>query len=197
MLGGDVCLAAIAVPQERFDNVAEQVNAHPEIAHNYERNHALNMWFVVSAEDPRRIAQVIAEIEARNRPCGSCHAEGARILCRLPRGGVKMLDAIDRRIVAATQAGCRWCAQPYRAIAEKLGLDEAEVIARLRRLLGDGAIRRIGAIPNHYALGFTANGMSVWDVADGAVADIGAEDRRARFRDALLRASAPSAAVAL
>lgn len=63
ILGGDVCLAAIAVPPERFDEVAEQVNAHPEIAHNYERTHALNMWFVVSAEDPRRIAQVIAEIE--------------------------------------------------------------------------------------------------------------------------------------
>jgi DNA-binding Lrp family transcriptional regulator len=63
MLGGDVCLAAIAVPSERFDEVAEQVNAHPEIAHNYERTHALNMWFVVSAEDPRRVAQVITEIE--------------------------------------------------------------------------------------------------------------------------------------
>lgn len=63
MLGGDVCLAAIAVPPERFDEVAEQVNAHREIAHNYERSHALNMWFVVSAEDPRRIAEVIAEIE--------------------------------------------------------------------------------------------------------------------------------------
>jgi siroheme decarboxylase len=64
LLGGDVCLAAIAVLPERFDEVAEQVNAHPEIAHNYERSHALNMWFVVSAEDPCRIAQVIAEIEA-------------------------------------------------------------------------------------------------------------------------------------
>jgi DNA-binding Lrp family transcriptional regulator len=63
MLGGDVCLAAIAVPPDRFDEVAEQVNAHPEIAHNYERTHALNMWFVISAEDPRRIARVIAEIE--------------------------------------------------------------------------------------------------------------------------------------
>ena len=63
MLGGDVCLAAIAVPPDRFDEVAEQVNAHPEIAHNYERTHALNMWFVISVENPRRIAQVIAEIE--------------------------------------------------------------------------------------------------------------------------------------
>ena len=85
-----------------------------------------------------------------------------------------MLDAIYRKIVASTQAGLPLVREPYRVIAGRLGLDEAEVIFRLRRLLGDGAIRRIGAIPNHYALGLTANGMSVWDVADEAVAEIGA-----------------------
>jgi DNA-binding Lrp family transcriptional regulator len=85
-----------------------------------------------------------------------------------------MLDVIDRKIVAATQAGLPLVREPYRTVAEKLGLDEAEVIARLTRLLDEGAIRRIGAIPNHYALGLTANGMSVWDVADEAVAGIGA-----------------------
>jgi DNA-binding Lrp family transcriptional regulator len=63
-LGGAVCLAAMAVPAERFEQVAEQVNAHPEIAHNYERTHALNMWFVISAERPERIAEVAAQIEA-------------------------------------------------------------------------------------------------------------------------------------
>ena len=86
-----------------------------------------------------------------------------------------MLDAVDRKIVAATQAGLPLVREPYMAIAEKLGLDQAEVIARLKRLLGEGAIRRIGAVPNHYALGFTANGMSVWDVADEAVVAIGAK----------------------
>ena len=86
-----------------------------------------------------------------------------------------MLDSIDRRIVAATQAGLPLVREPYRAVAEKLGLDQAEIIARLKRLLSEGAIRRIGAVPNHYALGFTANGMSVWDVADEAVAEIGAK----------------------
>jgi DNA-binding Lrp family transcriptional regulator len=85
-----------------------------------------------------------------------------------------MLDTIDRGIVAATQAGLPLVREPYRAIAEKLGLDQAEVIRRLERLLDRGAIRRIGAIPNHYALGVTANGMSVWDIADEAVADVGA-----------------------
>lgn len=61
---GAVTLAAMAVPPERFDAVAGQVNAHPEVAHNYERDHALNMWFVVATEQPDRIAAVLAEIEA-------------------------------------------------------------------------------------------------------------------------------------
>lgn len=63
-LGGDVCLCAMAVPPERFDAVAGQVNAHPEVAHNYERMHALNMWFVLTAERPERIEEVAAAIEA-------------------------------------------------------------------------------------------------------------------------------------
>lgn len=63
-LGGAVCLAAMAVPAERFDVVAAQVNAHPEIAHNYEREHALNMWFVISALDPSAIAATARAIEA-------------------------------------------------------------------------------------------------------------------------------------
>ena len=62
-IGGGVCLAAMAVPGPRFEEVAGMVNAHPEVAHNYERAHSFNMWFVISADDPRRIQQVIAEIE--------------------------------------------------------------------------------------------------------------------------------------
>lgn len=62
-LGGAVCLCALAVPQERFDAVAEQVNAHPEVAHNYAREHALNMWFVLASEAPERIEAVAKEIE--------------------------------------------------------------------------------------------------------------------------------------
>lgn len=86
-----------------------------------------------------------------------------------------MLDATDRKLVAATQTGLPLTPGPYHALAERLGLDEAEVIGRLQRLLDDGAIRRIGAIPNHYALGYTANGMSVWDIADADIAEIGAK----------------------
>lgn len=86
-----------------------------------------------------------------------------------------MLDAIDRQLIAATQAGLPLTREPYRALAAQLGLEEADVLSRLRGLLDRGAIRRIGAIPNHYALGLTANGMSVWDIADNAVRDVGAK----------------------
>lgn len=63
-LGGDVCLCAVAAPADRFDEIAQLINAYPEVAHNYERSHALNMWFVISAERPKRIGEVIAAIEA-------------------------------------------------------------------------------------------------------------------------------------
>ena len=86
-----------------------------------------------------------------------------------------MLDATDRRLIAVTQGGLPLTRQPYRALAEQLGLTESDVLSRLQGLLERGAIRRIGAIPNHYALGLTANGMSVWDIADNAVAEVGAK----------------------
>ena len=63
-LGGAVCLCALAVPQDRFEAITEVVNAHPEVAHNYARDHALNMWFVLATEEPARIEQVAAAIEA-------------------------------------------------------------------------------------------------------------------------------------
>ena len=84
-----------------------------------------------------------------------------------------MLDDLDRRIVAATQGGLPLVARPYHAVAEAVGATPDEVMARLRRMLDAGIVRRIGAVPNHYALGWTANGMSVWDVADDEVAALG------------------------
>lgn len=62
-LGGAVTLAALRVPGEDFDRVAEIVNAFPEVAHNYARAHEFNMWFVVATETPERLAAVLREIE--------------------------------------------------------------------------------------------------------------------------------------
>jgi DNA-binding Lrp family transcriptional regulator len=62
-MGGALTLAALAVPEDRFDAVADIVNAYPEVAHNYARDHVLNMWFVVATDRPERIAEVLAELE--------------------------------------------------------------------------------------------------------------------------------------
>lgn len=63
-MGGAVSLAAVRVPANEFDAIARRVNAHPEVAHNYAREHPFNMWFVLASDDPARIAAVISEIEA-------------------------------------------------------------------------------------------------------------------------------------
>ena len=62
-MGGALSLCAMKVPVENFDEVAEQVNAFPEVAHNYERAHRLNMWFVLATETPEGIAKAAREIE--------------------------------------------------------------------------------------------------------------------------------------
>ncbi|KZL05171.1 hypothetical protein PsAD2_04526 [Pseudovibrio axinellae] len=62
-MGGAFCLCAIAVPEDRFDDVKEAVNAFPEVAHNYQRTHELNMWFVLATETEAEIAEVAGQIE--------------------------------------------------------------------------------------------------------------------------------------
>ncbi len=94
-----------------------------------------------------------------------------RAEAKAPAPGV--IDDIDRRIIAATQAGLPLVPRPYHAIAEQLGLDPADVMQRFRTLLASGVVRRIAAVPNHYALGYKANGMSVWNVPDERVRELG------------------------
>ena len=85
------------------------------------------------------------------------------------------LDEIDRRIVLATQSGLPLEPQPYHAVARQVGIPAEEVMARMMRMLESGVIRRIGVVPNHYALGYKANGMTVWDVPDERVDELGAK----------------------
>ncbi|HNN46809.1 MAG TPA: AsnC family transcriptional regulator [Azospira sp.] len=83
-------------------------------------------------------------------------------------------DDLDRRLIVATQAGLPLVPRPYHALAEQLGTTADEVMARMNAMLERGTIRRIGAVPNHYAIGYTANGMSVWDVPDERIDELGA-----------------------
>ncbi len=85
------------------------------------------------------------------------------------------LTDFDRRLITATQGGLPLVPRPYAAVAEQLGVTEAVVRERMAGMLDEGLIRRIGAVPNHYKLGYTANGMTVWDVDDERVDELGAK----------------------
>jgi len=84
------------------------------------------------------------------------------------------MDAIDRQIIVATQAGLPLVAEPYAAVADEVGISEQDLIDRLSAMQAGGVVRRVAVAPNHYKLGMTANGMSVWDVDDTEIARLGA-----------------------
>lgn len=84
------------------------------------------------------------------------------------------LDDLDRRIILATQSGLPLVSEPYAAIAAQVESSSAEVMERFQRMLESGVIRRIGAVPNHYTLGFRGNGMTVWDIPDEKIGHYGA-----------------------
>jgi DNA-binding Lrp family transcriptional regulator len=86
----------------------------------------------------------------------------------------------ERRILAEIQDGLPLEREPYAVVAQRIGMSEERVLELVRGMLVEGKIKRIGAVPNHYALGITANGMSVWDVPDDVAADVG---RRLGARD--------------
>ena len=84
-----------------------------------------------------------------------------------------MLSHFDQSLITATQAGLPLVPRPYEAVASQLGVTSEVVQERLKGMLTEGMIRRIGAVPNHYRLGYTANGMTVWDVDDTLVDMLG------------------------
>ncbi|GAA3998661.1 Lrp/AsnC family transcriptional regulator [Comamonas faecalis] len=86
---------------------------------------------------------------------------------------MQQLDRFDRDLIAATQGGLPLVARPYEAVGAMLGVSGEQVRQRLQAMQRSGLIRRIGAVPNHYRLGYTANGMSVWDVDDEQVSALG------------------------
>ncbi|NIP73634.1 MAG: Lrp/AsnC family transcriptional regulator [Gammaproteobacteria bacterium] len=83
------------------------------------------------------------------------------------------LDAGDRAVVAAIQGGLPLVPRPYAALGAQLGMDEGEVMDRIRRLASRGYIKRLGVVVRHHELGYRANAMVVWDIPDERVAALG------------------------
>jgi DNA-binding Lrp family transcriptional regulator len=209
-IGGTATLVAMHAPEDRFEEVAEAVNAHREVAHNYEREHPhLNMWFVLSVAGGEagdasnasgetanaRVEEVLAAIEAEtgqetyNLPKQREFRVEAKFMLDgpVPEGDVDLSDlgpAVEpsdrstltpeeRDLVVAIQGGLPIVERPYETVAREIGADADWVRATIKRFDEEGKVRRVGVIPNHYALGYTENGMTVWDVPDDLVGEVG------------------------
>jgi DNA-binding Lrp family transcriptional regulator len=187
---GSSTLAAMSVPSNRLDEVAATVNACPAVNHNYEREHAFNLWFVVTGPDRSFVRRTLEELTA----CTGCqildltietpyHIDlGFRLQGRKravtkngPHPGQLHLGPDSVRLVRLLEPGIPLVRQPYAELASQLGLCEDEVLAGIRQLLDCGAISRFGCILRHRKLGYRANAMAVWDVPDGMVDECAAK----------------------
>lgn len=84
-----------------------------------------------------------------------------------------VLTARDRELIVATQSGLPLVSDPWAELGKQLGMPADEVLSRFQRMQKTGVIRRVAAVPDHYRLGFRFNGMTVWDVSDHAVTELG------------------------
>ncbi|WP_324663976.1 siroheme decarboxylase subunit beta [Haloarcula sediminis] len=195
---GSSTLAAVSVPEDRFDEVAAVINDYRQVNHNYARDHEWNMWFVVTAGSREKRDEILADIETQT----GCSVLVLPMLTdyyidlefpvvnadRFARESVDGTDAsatrisedaaadfsdLDRRLLLAIQEGFPLSATPYRDIATTVGADVDDVLAAIERLRDDGCVKRIGCVVNHITTGFDNNCMVVWDVPDDRLDELG------------------------
>lgn len=184
---GASTLAAMRVPPERLADVAEIVSREPLVNHNYERTHAINLWFVIAGPDPESVATTVRRIEEKsglavlNLPLLQTYHIDLGFPLAGDRGGRdrdsssaagRQPDSLDCTLLATIEDGLPLVARPYHSIAERLGLEEDDVLDRLRQLILSGVVKRFGCVVRHRTLGYEANAMAVWDIADDNVDDV-------------------------
>jgi siroheme decarboxylase len=188
---GASTLAAMAVPEARLAEVAALVSSHPGINHNYQREHACNLWFVASSRDQTRLAQLLAELGHRTGcppialpleeefhiDLGFDLARGTRQRTRPAlasnNASATVLSPADWALVTALHEGLPWTPRPYQALARVCGLTESSVLERLAHWQADGLMRRFGVIVQHRPLGYRANGMAVWALPPAEASRLG------------------------
>jgi len=188
---GSSALAAIAAPEDRFEECADVINGYDQVNHNYARDHEWNMWFVVTASTRERRDEILAEIETRTGcsvlvlpmltdyyidlefPVVNGDSFARESLqstdvsaTRISEDAAADLTPLARKLLLAIQEGMPLSATPYRDLAADVDAPVADVLRTIERLREDGCIKRIGCVVNHVATGFDSNCMVVWDVPD-------------------------------
>jgi DNA-binding Lrp family transcriptional regulator len=193
-LGYKSALVAFAVIPDKLDSVANEVNKHPGVSHNYERNHDFNMWFTLAVppygemkRDLDRLASLDGVIKYRLLPTLKLYKIGVRLDMvnddtekPKPIDEVKQLNPKkieitenDKHFIRELQKDLKVIPEPFKEMAENLSITTTELFSKAKEYEKNGVMRRFAAILRHRDAGFSANGMVVWQVPDEKIDEIG------------------------
>ena len=193
-LGYTSSLVAMEIEPDKLDYVAYQINRHPGVSHNYERNHQFNLWFTLAVppgSDLEKELDIFSKLDGIKK---------TRMLptLQLFKIGVK-LDMVDdkkhevkpseekkkvtdvkfvatdedKEFIRELQKDMEIVDNPFQKAAKNLGMTEDQVFEKLHQYEEIGVMRRYAAILRHREAGFTANGMIVWKVPKGRISEVG------------------------
>ena len=193
-LGYKSALIAFSVKADKLDDVAAQVNKHPGVSHNYERNHEFNMWFTLAIppkDSMKTVLEKMAALEGvvkyRLLPTLKLYKIGVKLDMvnndmekPEPTDSVKelnpekiMLTEQDKGFVRELQKDLELIPEPFEKSAKRLEISSEELFARTKQYERNGVMRRFAAILRHRDAGFSANGMIVWNVPREKVDEVG------------------------
>jgi siroheme decarboxylase len=193
-LGYKSALIAFAVYPDKLDYVAGEVNKHPGVSHNYERNHEFNMWFTLAVPpnadmkiDLDKMASLDGVIKYRLLPTVKLYKIGVRLDMvnndpqkPEPTEEVKNLNpekfslsAHDKDFIRQLQKDLKIIPEPFKEMSEDLGITTSELFTKAKEYERIGVMRRYAAILRHRDAGFSANGMIVWKVPEAKIDETG------------------------
>lgn len=193
-LGYKSALIAFAVYPDKLDYVAGEVNKHPGVSHNYERNHEFNMWFTLAVPpntdmkiDLDKMASLDGVIKYRLLPTIKLYKIGVRLDMvnndpqkPEPTEEVKNLNSEkfslsdhDKDFIRQLQKDLKIIPEPFKEMSEDLGITTSELFTKAKEYERIGVMRRYAAILRHRDAGFSANGMIVWKVPEAKIDETG------------------------
>lgn len=193
-LGYKSALIAFAVKPDKLDKVAEKINEHPGVSHNYERNHEYNMWFTLAVppdsdmkDELDRMAALDGVIKYRLLPTLKMYKIGVKLdMVNEDAEKPKQTDEVkelnperleiterDKEFVRELQKDLPVIEEPFNEMAQNLGITTQELFAKAKEYEKVGLMRRFAAILRHRDAGFVANGMVVWHVPEDKVDKVG------------------------
>jgi siroheme decarboxylase len=195
-LGYKSALVAFSVDKNKIDYVANEINKHPGVSHNYERNHEYNVWFTLAVSpdadmkaDLDKMASLDGVLKYRVLPTLKMYKIGVKLDMvnddpekPSPTDDVKKMETkvekiseVDKEYIRQLQKDIEIIREPFKTITDNLGINLEELFNKVKEYQNIGIMRRFAAILRHRQAGFTANGMIVWNVPEEKIDQIGSK----------------------